>query len=115
MSVKSECYACPLENLAFENCQGCPFHTREGGKDWCHLATLNFAYDGKPCELGLFPVVFAREYHKAELRYVMQDGVKVAQINVSDLEGTGRTSQEPVSKLAADKMPSFRRRKKSSR
>ena len=115
MSNKT-CYACPLENVAFEACQGCPFRTREDGKYWCHLASKNFMYDSKACDLGLFPLIFPREYHVAELRYVQEDGRTVSQINVGDLDGTKESTQAPVKdlveKLASDSLPKFRKRRR---
>lgn len=115
--VDCDCYCCPLENTAYPDCRDCPFHTVEDGKHWCHMASKNFCYTGKACELGVFPIVYPSTIYRAELRYVVKDGVEVVQLNVADLEGTKETSQEPIKRimaaLAFDKLPKFRRRRKS--
>ena len=111
----SECYFCPLQETAFENCSGCPFLSSEGGRHFCHLATRNFFYEGKACELGIFPLVYAREYHCAEVRFINEGGKKVAQINLADLEGTEETRQ---ANIAMDSKPCklsyFKRRKRKA-
>lgn len=111
-----EVYSCPLECTAFENCRGCPFKTQEGGKYYCHLGSKNFMYSGKAAKMGIFPLIFPSEVHRVELRYVMQSGKEVSQINIGDLANTKETSQVPVkevmSAIAMDCLPRFRKRKR---
>ena len=111
-------YACPLENTAFPLCQGCPFFTEEHGTFWCHLASKNFCYDKAVSDVGVFPMIFPSEVHKAELRYVMENGEKVVQLNVGDLEGTTETAQDNVSDVMSaivmDTLPRFSKRKKAT-
>lgn len=114
MSNELTNYFCPLQEAAFVACEGCPFLTSEGGKWYCHLASKNFMFDDRAAALGLFPIVFPREYHCAEIRFITQGGEKVAQINTANLEGTEETQQKS---LAMDSKPCklsyFRRRKRA--
>lgn len=110
--MSQEIYCCPLQSTAFENCQGCPLKLEDGGKIYCCYATRNFIFTGKAAELGVFPIVHPREVYRAELRYATENGRRVMQLNIADLEGTKETSQVPLDGIATDSLPRFKRRRR---
>lgn len=114
MSSKLDSYFCPLQETAFPACSGCPFLSNEGGRFFCHLATKNFLFDEETSKTGVFPIVYPREVHCAEMRFVEQGGEKVSQINIADIQGTKETLQKPPAMDGKPgKLPFFKRRKKA--
>ena len=57
-------------------------------------------------------IVHPREVYRAELRYATENGRRVMQLNIADLEGTKETSQVPLDGIATDSLPRFKRRRR---
>ena len=115
--MAKQVYVCPLQETAFPLCNGCPFLSEESGTYYCHLATPNFMFEGKICDIGVFPLIYPTEVYKAEIRFLTgSDGEAIAQLNVAEIEKLEPTSQDAVSdvmsKIAMDALPKFTKRKK---
>ena len=94
------CYSCPIQE-DHPTCEGCFMLTKEEGKFWCHYASPNFIYSDKAEEKGVFPVIFPERVFTAEVRFVNENGKRVSQINIGDLEGKPATCQGDIEAIKA--------------